>query len=186
MAQQKIFDLEEEIQRLRAENEKLAAAGDTFRRRSDELAAENDMKTRKLEEARERFESEKEIIETSNKVKERENKEMKMRIAEFETRLSANLQKIRVRERELENRLELTKMESVAVVRSKDETMLELKRQIDQLSMELENYRSKGHELNRQISTNQETMRRTVKALRLALSLLEGGSDESENLKKAK
>jgi predicted nucleic acid-binding Zn-ribbon protein len=109
-----------------------------------------------------------------------------MKIEEFETRLSSNLQKIRVRERELENRLELMKMESSAVVRSKDEMILEMKRQIDQMGHELENYRQKGQELNRQIDEKQETLRRTVKALRLALTLLEGGAEEIDPIKKAK
>jgi hypothetical protein len=186
VAQQRIFDLEEEIQRLRTESEELAAAGETLSRRVDELIAENEMKTKKLDDIKERYDSEKEILEESLKAKDREVKGLRMKVSEFEVRLSTNLQKIRVRERELENRLELFKMESSAVVRSKDETMLELKRQIDQLSVELNNHRAKGQELNKQLAENQETARRTVKALRLALGLLEGGVEDSEPIKKAK
>src|SRR5690606_17266616 len=96
---------------------------------------------------------------------------------EYEVRLSTNLQKIRVRERELENRLELVKVEGSALVRSKDEMILDMKRQIDQLNMELENYRNKGQELNQRLHEKQEMLRRTVKALRLALTMLEGGED---------
>ncbi len=131
--------------------------------------------------------------------RDRELSDMKLKIEEYEMRLTSNLQKIRVRERELENRLELVKMESAAVVRSKDELILELKRQLDQLTSEIENYRTKSQELNKQISDKQDLERRTVKALRLALSLLESGviashsgqvvsqvTDELEQLKKAK
>ena len=60
-------------------------------------------------------------------------------------------------------------------MRNKDEMILDLKRQIDQLSMELESYRTKGKDLNKQLEGKQETLSRTVKALRLALTLLEGG-----------
>lgn len=186
VAQQRIFELEQEIARLRTENEQLAAAGETIRKRSDELLAENDTKSKKIADLQERLDSEKEILENSLKAKDREIKELQLKNSEYEMRLSTNLQKIRVRERELENRLELVKMESTAVVRSKDEMILELKRQLDQRSTELENYRTKGHELNRQIGEKQETLRRTVKALRLALNMLEGSSDESEIVKKAK
>jgi hypothetical protein len=186
IAQQKIFELEEEIERLRGENEQLAAAGETIRRRSDELQAENDFKSQKIGDIKERLDSEKDILEASLMARERELREMKSKVEEYEIRLQSNLQKIRVRERELENRLELVKMESTALVRSKDEMILELKRQLDQLSAELENFRAKGHELNRQIGEKQETLRRTVKALRLALSLLEGQTDNPEILKKAK
>ncbi|OFZ20041.1 MAG: hypothetical protein A2Z20_08125 [Bdellovibrionales bacterium RBG_16_40_8] len=186
IAQQRIFELEQEIERLRIENEQLAAAGETIRQRSDELQADNEFKSRKLGDIKERLESEKDIIENSLKAKDRELKETQMKILEFEKRLSTNLQKIRVRERELENRLELIKMESAAVIRSKDEMILDLKRQIDQKANELENYRIKGQELNRQINDKQESLRRTVKALRLALSLLEGGAEDQDLLKKAK
>jgi predicted nucleic acid-binding Zn-ribbon protein len=95
----------------------------------------------------------------------------------LELRISTNIQKIRVRERELENRLELVKMESAALIRSKDEMILELKRNIDQLNLELTNYRNKNQELNRLTTDKQEMLRRTVKALRLALSMLEGEED---------
>jgi len=180
VAQQRIFELEQEVDRLRRENEQLAAAGETIGKRADELQSENEFKSRKLDEIKERMVSEKEILESSLKAKEREVKDYKMKVEEFEMRLSTNLQKIRVRERELENRLELLKMESTAMVRNKDEMILELKRQIDQLNHELENYRSKGQELMRQVDEKQETLRRTVKALRLALTLLEGGSDKAD------
>jgi chromosome segregation ATPase len=187
VAQNHIFELEHEIERLRRENEQLAAAGETIRKRTNELIADNDFKTRKLTELQERLASEKEILEASLKAKDRELKEIKMKIDEYEMRLSTNLQKIRVRERELENRLELVKMESTALVRNKDEIILDLKRQIDQFTAELESYRNKGQELNKQINDKQETLRRTVRALRLALTMLEGGGEENNDpLKKAK
>ena len=104
---------------------------------------------------------------------------------ELELRISTNIQKIRVRERELENRLELVKMESAALIRSKDEMILEHKRTIDQLNMELNNYRAKNQELNRLTTDKQEMLRRTVKALRLALSMLEGEEDQNGNAKPA-
>jgi chromosome segregation ATPase len=186
VAQERMFELEHEIDRLRRENEQLAAAGETLRKRADELLADNEFKSKKIGDIKERLDSEKEILEASLKAKDREAKELRMKVEEFEMRLSSNLQKIRVRERELENRLELVKMESSAIVRSKDELILELKRQTDQLSSELDNYRNKGQDLNRQISEKQETLRRTVKALRLALTMLEGGSEDGELYKKAK
>jgi hypothetical protein len=185
VAQQRIFELEQEIERLRIENEQLAAAGETLRKRADELQADNELKATKLVDTKERLESEREILETSLKAKDRDLTELQLKNQEFEMRLSTNLQKIRVRERELENRLELVKMESTAVVRSKDELILDLKRQIDQLSIELDNYRAKGQELNRQVVEKQEMLRRTVKALRLALSMLEGGSDDQGGKKAA-
>jgi len=174
IAQNRILELEQEISRLRTDNEQLAAAGETLRRRADELLVQVTALDEKMKRSIEARDQEIEILKKAQAEKDKEASSMKLKIEEMEMRLSSNIQKIRVRERELENRLELVRMESTALVRSKDEIILDLKRQLDQLTLELENYRNKGQELNRQIGDKQEMLRRTVKALRLALSMLEG------------
>lgn len=174
IAQSRLLEFEQEIERLRLQNEELAAAGETLRRRSDELLADNQRREQDYQNAVSTFEQEKEILIGSKEALQRELSVSRQKNEELELRISTNIQKIRVRERELENRLELVKMESAALIRSKDEMILELKRQIDQLNLELNNYRTKNQELNRIASDKQEQLRRTVKALRLALSMLEG------------
>lgn len=183
IAQQKILDLEAETERLRRENEALAAAGETLRRIGDELKADRENYQRKFEQLKDNYTQEREILNATVEAKDREGKEFKNKNDEYEMRLTSNLQKIRVRERELENRLELVRMESTAVVRSKDEMLLDLKRRLDQAQMELENYRQKSQELHKGMGEKQELLRRTVKALRLALSMLEnevGGQDPNK------
>jgi chromosome segregation ATPase len=177
VAQKKIFELENEIERLRTSNEKLAAAGETLKQKVDHLSSDNENKTRKLEEIKDRLVTEKEVLEDSLKMRDRELNDLKTKMDEYELRISSNIQKIRVRERELENRLEISKMENAALIRNKDEIILDMKRQKDHLVNELENYRTKGQELHKQLNEKQETLRRTVKALRLALNLLEGNND---------
>lgn len=177
IAQTRILELEQELSRLRANNEQLAAAGETLRRRADELLAQTTTLQGRLERTSETKDQEIEILRQTQLQRDKELNTLRLKIEELEMRLSSNIQKIRVRERELENRLELVKMESTALVRNKDEIILDLKRQVDQLNLELENYRSKGQELNKQLGDKQEILRRTVKALRIALSMLEGEDD---------
>ncbi len=186
VAQQKILELEEEISRLRTENEDLAAAGETLRRVADESTAAQEILERRLENIKDLAQQEQQLMKENVETKDRRLAEMQNKIEEMELRLSTNIQKIRVRERELENRLELVRLEGEALARSKDELVLDLKRQVDQLNMELENYRSKGQELNSQLKDKQELLRRTVKALRLALSMLEGDEEINFSLKKVK
>lgn len=186
VAQQKVLELEEEISRLRTENEDLAAAGETLRRVADEAAAAQEQLERRLEGVKDLAQQEQQLMKESMETKDRRLIELQNKIEEMELRLSTNIQKIRVRERELENRLELVRMEGEALTRSKDEMVLDLKRQVDQLNIELENYRSKGIELNSQLKDKQELLRRTVKALRLALSMLEGDEEINFSLKKVK
>lgn len=174
IAQQRISDLEGEVERLRVQNEELAAAGETLRRRTDELLAQNQKRESDYNQAIDKFDQQKEILTDSKEALQRDLELQRRKAEELEMRISANIQKIRGRERQLENRLELLKAENAALVRSKDEMILELKRNIDQLNLELNNYRAKNQELNRQTIDKQEMLRRTVKALRLALSMLEG------------
>jgi hypothetical protein len=185
IAQTRILELEQELSRLRTNNEQLAAAGETLRRRADELLAQTTTLQGRLERTAETKDQEIEILRQSQSQRDKDSSALKLKIEEMEMRLSTNIQKIRVRERELENRLELVKMESTALVRNKDEIILDLKRQVDQLNLELENYRNKGQELNKQLGDKQEILRRTVKALRLALSMLEG-DEEAGPQKKVK
>jgi chromosome segregation ATPase len=181
IAQARLLEFEQEIERLRLQNEELAAAGETLRRRTDELLAENQRRENDYQHALSTFQQEKEILTGNKEALQRELSVLRQKNEELELRISTNIQKIRVRERELENRLELVKMESAALIRSKDEMILELKRQIDQLNLELNNYRTKNQELNRLTTDKQEQLRRTVKALRLALSMLEGEEEAPKN-----
>ncbi len=179
IAQSRLLDLEQEIERLRLQNEELAAAGETLRRRGDELLTKNTKREHDYQNAIETFNQEKQLLTAAKSALQRDLENMKRKNEELELRVTTNIQKIRVRERELENRLELTRLESAALIRSKDEMVLELKRNIDQLNMELNNYRTKNQELNRLTTDKQEMLRRTVKALRLALSMLEGEEEQS-------
>lgn len=174
IAQNRILELEQEIERLRTQNEELGAAGETLRRRTDELRSDNQKRENDYQYAVSTFEQEKGILQSTKEALQRDLENLRRKNDELELRISTNIQKIRVRERELENRLELVKMEGAALIRSKDEMILELKRQIDQLNLELNNFRTKNQELNRVATDKQEMLRRTVKALRLALSMLEG------------
>lgn len=186
IAQSRILELEQEIERLRLQNEELGAAGETIRRRADELLAQNQKREADYQHAVSTFEQEKIILTSSKEALQRDIESQKRKNDELELRISTNIQKIRVRERELENRLELVKMESAALIRSKDEIILDLKRQMDQLNIELSNYRTKNQELNRQSSDKHEILRRTVKALRLALSMLEGEEESPKPQRKVK
>ena len=63
---------------------------------------------------------------------------------------------------------------------------------MDQLSIEMDNYRNKAKQVSDDLQNNQERVRRSVKAMRLALSLLDGedlnmsGSTDRNNADKKK
>ncbi|UXR64757.1 hypothetical protein EZJ49_00615 [Bdellovibrio bacteriovorus] len=185
LAQQRILELEKEVEFLRAENEELASAGEIIRSRTDDLTVRISEIEKEKTEMQESAQSEILILKGNLQYKENEVAKARIKVEELEARLKSDFKKIRVRERELENRLELLRAEKSALVRSKDEYILEQKRKIDQLSQELDNYRKKCLELNKTIEANQDQVKRTERALRLALTNLEAKEENLVPLKKA-
>lgn len=177
VAQKRISDLENELERVRRENESLRSAGDTLRRRMDELQAQAENAELNTQEAKKIAEEERKVLKGQIQSRDREISEMKGRIDDAETRLEANFRKIRVRERDLEHRIEIIKAESQSITASKDRMILELKRQIDQISSELNHAKIQVQETFGQFKEKQETARRAVRALRIALTVLEGEED---------
>jgi hypothetical protein len=179
IAQNRISFLEKEIETLRWDNEKLGAAAQLLQKKSEDLVTQK----QKIENRFENFESksaeENKILKSKIEKKREENKDLRIKLEDLESRLGQDVKRSGGRERELENRLELIKMEKISLVASKDEIILNLKRQIDQLQFEVESYRKKTSELQKAIDINDEQIRRTVRTLRLALTNLEV-SDESK------
>ena len=173
MAQSRILELEKEVETLRQENELLASAGEIAKKRAEELfekiSAVERVKIDELEHAQ----MEMNIYRENLVEKDKELGRMRQKIEDLESRLAKDLKKIRVRERELENRLELSKMEKTALVRSKDDAILDLKNKVDHLHAELENYKHKCADLGEKVDGQHDQLGRTVRALRLALTHLE-------------
>lgn len=173
LAQARILDLEKEVEKLRQENELLSSAGEIVKKRAEELFEKVQDIDRARIESLDQAQMEMNIYRENLTDKDKQLSRSRQKIEELETRLAKDLKKIRVRERELENRLELSKMEKTALVRAKDEAILELKGRLDQLHQELETYRLRCADLNQKVDGQHEQLGRTVRALRLALTHLE-------------
>jgi hypothetical protein len=185
LAQNRITELEHELDQMRKDGEELSSAAETLRRRVDELTSKLENSEAKASEGQRVYNEERQVMRGQLQGKDRENVELRNRIDEMEHRLESNFKKIRVRERELEHRLEIVKMENQSLVTSKDKMILDLKRQIDQLTHETEYSKQKSQELFGQYKEKQDTIRRVVRALRIALTILEGDEDNGVQLKKA-
>lgn len=177
VAQKRISDLEGELERVRRENESLRSAGETLRRRMDELQSNAENAEMNTQEAKKIADEERKVLRGQISSRDREINELKSRIDDAEGRLESNFRKIRVRERDLEHRIEIIKAESQSIAASKDRMILELKRQIDQISSELNHAKAQVQETFGQFKERQETARRAVRALRIALTVLEGEED---------
>lgn len=184
IAQDKILDLEKENEKLRSQNEELIAASEIVKERADLLTSQLHEFKADRDSLEQSFKNETQILKSQIMRKDAEIVKAQMKIEELESRMKFDLKKIRVRERELENRLELIRAEKNALVKTKDEQILDVRRKMDQVQLEVESYRQKCVELNKVIDTNQESFKRTTRALRLAMANLELQEENKPALKK--
>ncbi|MGZ3689867.1 MAG: hypothetical protein ACXVAX_00100 [Pseudobdellovibrio sp.] len=185
MAQEKILDLESENEKLRLQNEELMAASEIIKERSDLLSAQLSEYKNDRDSLEDSFKNEIVLLKNHLSKKDNELQKAQLKTDELESRLKFDMKKIRVRERELENRLELIRAEKNAIVKNKDEQILDLRRKMDVLQMEVESYRQKCVDLNKSLETNQESFKRTTRALRLAMANLELQEENKATMKKA-
>jgi len=92
---------------------------------------------------------------------------------EMKAKVRRDIRKIRIREKELANKLEMMKNDSETLLTAKDKKILQLKQHIDNLEFEIETLKEKSENLQEIARENEEKAERVVKALRLSTSLLE-------------
>jgi hypothetical protein len=177
-AQDKIKNLEKQLFDLRAECEELARAGDHFKN----LAEDRGQKLKALESKLEELESlsaeEKKILQESISSKDLRISTMQEHIENLEQELESRYNRVRVRERDLEGRLEILKKEQSAVAKSKDEMILKLKSQNESLKADLEKVRAQSQKVTSHLQDKEDALRRTMKALKLSLTMLESQSKD--------
>ena len=178
IAQERIRDLEDTVFAVRQENVGLSSEIEILRKRIEELSSSLDSAERRNRTKVESMSDERNLLEESLFQKNREYNNLKLKIEELKNRLAKDLKSVRVREIELENRLELVKQEKTTLLKSKDEVILSLKRKTDHLIMDIDGYRKKSQLAQMQISENEERVQRSVRALRLALGMLEGSDSQ--------
>ena len=184
IAQEKIIDLELENDKLRLQNEELMAASEIIKERSDLLSAQLNEYKNDREGLEDSFKNEIVLLRNHLSRKDAELHKAQFKTEELDSRLKFDMKKIRIRERELENRLELIRAEKNAIVKNKDEQILDLRRKMDILQMEVESYRQKCVDLNKSVESSQESFKRTTRALRLAMANLELQEENKVPLKK--
>lgn len=109
---------------------------------------------------------------------EAELNETKDRHESLKARVRKDLRKIRVRERDLESKLELLRIDSDRMVESRDSKVLELQRKIDALEFDLDQIQDSRHKALTQAERYLAKLARVSRTLQLATSLIEDGAQE--------
>lgn len=100
------------------------------------------------------------------------------KLDEFRERVRSDIQRIRMRERELANRLELQKRDAEALLSTKDERLMSQKREIDRLEFEIESLKERFIDETQKAEDRAAKLTRAMQSLRLATGMLSGMEEE--------
>lgn len=100
------------------------------------------------------------------------------KLEEFRDRVRNDILRIRLRERELSNKLELQKRDAEALLSSKDERLLEQKREIDRLEYEMELLKERMIDDTSRAEERAAKLSRALQSLKMAQGVLTGIEEE--------
>ncbi len=104
---------------------------------------------------------------------EQRAKNAQKEIDRLSSKIHIDINKVKQREKDLENQLELVTMDSESKVKSRDMKILELKRKIDALEFNMENVAIREHKLKEDKVKTEERLEKIMKTLRGSIKLLE-------------
>ncbi len=178
--------LTSQVQSLSGKSQDLVAELETLRRRDESSRLEGrEIEKRYREElVRQKNEYEDRIRRSGNVSQEYQDLQRKRE--EWKDKVRDDLKRIKLRERELENKYELLKRDTQALLDSKDRHVLELKRKNDAFELEMESLEDRLRAAGQTVAQIQSKKRRLIETLKLAIALLEEmdqGADTADEQK---
>ncbi len=174
VAQDRINELDDKLLKLKQENESLSVSSNLLDKQVVDLTSRLQTSNSELKNFKENLSEDKKVLTQSISDKQSKIDSLTTKIETLESRLKQENYNVRTRERELENRLELVRSEKNTLLKDKDSTILSFKREIDKLNFEMDSYRDQQKELKAKILASDERIKKSVRALRVALGILEG------------
>ena len=114
------------------------------------------------------------LVENKKEVLSEKNKRFQEEFEKLKLHNKTDLSKVRYRERELEQQLELLRGDAEVQVQNRDHKILELKRRIDTLEFDIENSQFNERKSVDDQGQLEEKMNKVIKTLRTAIGDLEG------------
>lgn len=157
------------------------------------LKAEIDERKIELKLTRKRYEKKLEdlsyhldISEQKRAMLEEKNKKLELEVNKLAQKNNIDLNRIRSRETELENKLELLREDSESQIKNRDLKILELKRRIDTLEFDIESMHAKERKVIDSNGELEDKMEKVIRTLRHAIGELEDNDSTINHLEKVK
>ena len=119
-------------------------------------------------------------------VLEEKNRQFEKEYENLNRKVKVDITKVRSRERDLENKLEMLRADAEMQIRNRDQKILELKRKIDTLQFDVENIQVQ----ERKVVTNnhqlEDKMQKVIRSLRRAIGELEEDGSSIRSIEEIK
>jgi len=197
---EELVRLGETIKNLREDREKLLEKIYTFEEDKNNekqdyinLQAELDERKIELSLARKRYDKYiddlKYQLDISNQKKamlDEKNKQLEREVERLSKKTNLDVSRIRARETELENKLDLLRADSETQIKNRDQKILELKRRIDTLEFDVESMHMKERKVSDSNVELEDKMERVIRTLRHAIGDLEENDNSISHLERVK
>lgn len=117
---------------------------------------------------------------------EEKNKQLEKEVARLSKKTNVDVNRIKARETELENKLDLLRADSEMQIKNRDQKILELKRRIDTLEFDIESMHMKEKKVSDNNIELEDKMERVIRTLRLAIGELEENDNSISHLERVK
>ncbi len=195
LKESEVRDLQDQHRQYETFLKKVSTQLETQSNRNREILSEMETLRRREESARHELRDikakhDEELIRMKNDFEERARlsggyeeqvEELHRKREEWKEKVKEDLKRIKLKERELENKYELLKRDMQALLESKDKHVLELKKKTDALELEMESLEDRLRHGNSVLGSIDSKKKRLIETMKLAITLLEE-IDQSENL----
>lgn len=117
---------------------------------------------------------------------EEKNKQLDKEVSRLSKKTNVDVNRIKARETELENKLDLLRADSEMQIKNRDQKILELKRRIDTLEFDIESMHMKEKKVSDNNIELEDKMERVIRTLRLAIGELEENDNSISHLERVK
>lgn len=193
MREQELAQAQEEREEFQKENSRLTEESGSRQAQIEALAGENSELKSRLEQMEERISGaerdrvqERETLEFELKAAQERQRQLDQLLAEsgekyegLKQRVRKDIHQIRIREKELEAKLELVRKDSETLIHARDDQVIELQKQINALECDIDQIQDSRVQAEASAERYLTKLSRVARALHLALRLVE---EENPNL----
>lgn len=182
-AREQVESLETEVTDQRSKNDQLEYELKKQEEHLGSLKKEKEVHVESLEKTIEDLKSQLEVRSRQARVLKEKIEETLKERESIRQRIREDLQKIRRRERELENRLDIVRRDSEALLHSRENKIVELKRKVDLLEFNMELLQEQFDQEHSHKSELEDKLRKAAQAMKVAGGLL--GEEANEQVARA-